>query len=85
VAHAAGAHLRGARLSAAGVAQLAIDGRGVTGKVDIGGQYALVPLRIYGDRVLVGEVARIGTLAPDAAAAAAAPDMASKSVAVQNK
>jgi len=65
--------------------QLAIDGRGVTGKVDIGGQYALVPLRIYGDRVLVGEVARIGTLAPDAAAAAAAPDMASKSVAVQNK
>jgi len=65
--------------------QLAIDGRGVTGKVDIGGQYALVPLRIYGDRVLVGEVARIGTLAPDAAAAAAAPDMASKSVAVQNR
>lgn len=64
-----------------GAHQLAIDGRGVTGKVDIGGQYALVPLRIYGDRVLVGEVARIGTLAP----AAAAQDMAGKSVAVQNK
>lgn len=47
---------------------LAIDGRGVTGTVDIDGQYALVPLRIYGDRVLVGEVAKIGTLAPSAAA-----------------
>jgi len=58
--------------------QLAIDGRPLEGTVTIDGQYALVPLRIYGDRVLVGEVARIGTLAPTAAAPA-------DSVAAKNK
>lgn len=61
--------------------QLAIDGRPITGTVDIAGQYALVPLRIYGDRVLVGEVAKIGQLA----SVAATPQPAGRSVAAQNK
>lgn len=59
--------------------QLAIDGRAVTGTVAVAGQYALVPLRIYGDRVLVGEVATIGTLTP----AAAAQETAASSVAAK--
>lgn len=42
--------------------QLRIDGRSLSAPVTIDGQYALVPLRLYGQRVLVGDVARIGAL-----------------------
>ncbi|MDU7590112.1 MAG: hypothetical protein E7K47_22540, partial [Acidovorax sp.] len=52
--------------------QLTIDGRPLEGTVTIDGQYALVPLRFYGDRVLVGQVSVMGKL-PPAPAAAPAP------------
>ncbi|ODU59201.1 MAG: hypothetical protein ABT02_11310 [Comamonadaceae bacterium SCN 68-20] len=61
--------------------QLAIDGRPLEGTVTIDGQYALVPLRFYGERVLVGQVAVMGKLAPAPAAVpapAAAPAPATK-------
>ncbi len=61
--------------------QLAIDGRPLEGTVTIDGQYALVPLRFYGERVLVGQVAVMGKLAPAPAAVpapAAAPAPATR-------
>lgn len=51
---------------------LRIDGRTLTAPVTIDGQYALVPLRLYGQRVLIGDVAHIGTL-PKVAAPVAEP------------
>ena len=43
--------------------KLSIDGRELNTALEIDGQYALVPLRFYGDRVIVGEVTRVGQLA----------------------
>lgn len=50
--------------------KISIDGKQIQAPITIDGQYALVPLRLYGDRVLVGQVAVMGQLAPAPAAAA---------------
>ncbi|MFN3377086.1 MAG: COG3014 family protein [Burkholderiaceae bacterium] len=59
---------------------VSIDGRPIEGAIKIDGQYALVPLRLYENRVLVGDVASLGELAsvavtppPEPVAAPAAP------------
>ena len=48
---------------------ISIDGRPVSDPIRIDGQYALVPLRLYENRVLTGEVAVAGRLAAVAAPA----------------
>ena len=52
-----------------------VNGRALPDPVKIDGQYALVPLRLYENTVLVGSVASLGKLAPASAAPveAAAP------------
>jgi hypothetical protein len=52
--------------------QLSINGRALPEPVQIDGQYALVPMRLYHNSVLMGKVASIGAL-PAVAAPAAAP------------
>ncbi|GAB3361421.1 MULTISPECIES: COG3014 family protein [Giesbergeria] len=44
-----------------------INGREVETEIDVGGQYALVPLRLHEQQILVGQVATIGALAAGAA------------------
>ncbi|ABM56387.1 conserved hypothetical protein [Verminephrobacter eiseniae EF01-2] len=51
---------------------IAIDGRELPARIRIDGQYALVPLRMYENSVLIGDVATLGQL-PGAAPAVAAP------------
>lgn len=56
--------------------RLSVEGRDV-GAVKIDGQYAVVPLRVYANKVLVGDVASFGSLnAIQMPAAAAAPEPA---------
>lgn len=47
---------------------VSINGRPIEGAIKIDGQYALVPLRLYENRVLVGDVASLGQLAAVAVA-----------------
>lgn len=42
--------------------RVSIDGRALAEPITIDGQYALVPLRFYGDRVLSGGIAQLGQL-----------------------
>lgn len=42
--------------------RITIDGRELSAPLTIDGQYALVPLRFYGDRIVSGEVTRVGQL-----------------------
>ena len=60
-----------------GTHQLSVNGRPLPEPVQIDGQYALVPMRLYNNSVLMGKVATIGSLAAVSAAppkpAAAAP------------
>ena len=51
---------------------VSINGRALDAPVKVDGQYALVPLRLYENRVLIGDVATMGQLA--AVAAAPAPE-----------
>jgi len=50
--------------------RISINGRLIDQPIQIDGQYALVPLRIYHNSVLTGQVASIGQLAAQAAAPA---------------
>ncbi len=64
-----------------GTHQLSVNGRPLPEPVQIDGQYALVPMRLYHNTVLMGKVATIGSLAavpPTPAAAAPAPDTPAK-------
>jgi len=47
--------------------QLTIDGRPLGSPVTIGGRYAVVPLRVYDEQFIVGEVSQFGQLAVAAA------------------
>ena len=47
--------------------RISINGRLIDQPIQIDGQYALVPLRIYHNSVLTGQVATIGQLAAQAA------------------
>jgi hypothetical protein len=62
---------------------VSINGRALDAPVKVDGQYALVPLRLYENRVLIGDVATMGQLAAVAAAPepAPAPVLQSKPVA----
>ncbi len=55
--------------------RLTIDGK-QAGTIKIDGQYAVVPMRVYATNVLVGDVARFGSLAATQMPAAAAADPA---------
>ncbi|GAA4430422.1 hypothetical protein [Acidovorax lacteus] len=66
---------------------VSINGRPIEGAIKIDGQYALVPLRLYENRVLVGDVASLGQLAavavtppPEPVVAPAAPQPAKAAV-----
>lgn len=48
--------------------RIRINGRLLEQPINVSGQYALVPLRLYNDRVLMGDVATAGALAPVVAA-----------------
>lgn len=48
----------------AGEQRIRINGRLIDQPITIGGKYALVPLRLYNDRVLIGDVATVGVLPP---------------------
>lgn len=61
---------------------LSIDGRTIEAPITIDGQYAMVPLRFYGDRAMVGQVAVVGQLAP---APVAAPAPASNKPAARQR
>lgn len=68
--------------------QVVIDGRAVGAPVKIDGQYTVVPMRIYDEQVIVGEVSKFGQLpqiaavpTPPAAAPAATGAAAAKPVA----
>lgn len=50
-----------------------INGRALPQPVKVDGQYALVPLRLYENSVLMGDVASVGQLAATASTAAVAP------------
>lgn len=52
---------------------VSINGRALEAPVKVDGQYALVPLRLYENRVLMGDVASMGQLVAAAAAPAPAP------------
>lgn len=54
-----------------GAYKLSIDGREVGGEIKIGGQYAMVPVRLYEDRVIEGNIIAFGELAPVSQIAAA--------------
>ncbi len=56
-----------------GTHKITIDGRELPEPVVIDGQYALVPVRVYTNNLLVGDVASFGKLAATAAVAAPAP------------
>ena len=51
-----------------GTHQLSVNGRPLPEPVQIDGQYALVPMRLYHNTVLMGKVATIGSLAAVSAA-----------------
>ena len=67
-----------------GTHQLSVNGRPLPEPVQIDGQYALVPMRLYNNTVLMGKVATIGSLAavsaapPKPAAATPAPEAPAK-------
>lgn len=51
-----------------GAYQLQIDGRDLGEKINIGGQYALIPIRLYENKAIEGNVIAFGELAPPAPA-----------------
>lgn len=55
---------------------LSIDGRRLPAPIKVDGQYALLPLRLYDNSVLIGDVATLGQLPAVAAAPEPAPAMA---------
>ncbi|MGP1630034.1 MAG: COG3014 family protein [Giesbergeria sp.] len=59
-----------------GTHQLSVNGRPLPAPVQIDGQYALVPMRLYNNTVLMGKVATIGSLAAVKGAPAVAPEAA---------
>jgi hypothetical protein len=63
--------------------KVVINGRDLNINVKVGGQYALVPLRLYNQSVVVGDVGSFGNLAalPAVAEAAVAPSVMSDKVA----
>lgn len=52
-----------------GEQRIRINGRVLEEPITVSGKYALVPLRLYNDRVLMGDVATVGVLPPAPAAA----------------
>jgi hypothetical protein len=52
-----------------GAHKLVIDGREVSGGIKIDGQYAMVPIRLYGTSIVQGEVMVFGQLVPPPATA----------------
>lgn len=53
--------------------RLSVEGREITARIQISGQYALVPLRLHHNQMLVGDVASLGSLPPGAAINTKAP------------
>ena len=56
--------------------RLSINGRDLGAEVDISGQYALVPVRLYGDGVILGDVGRFGRIVAQPPAPVEAPKAA---------
>jgi hypothetical protein len=65
--------------------KVVINGRDFNINVKVGGQYALVPLRLYDQGVVVGDVGNFGSLAAQPLVAEAKPQTAARSVASKAK